>query len=93
VPPLAWFSAAEYADRCARAREGMAGAGLDALWLTAESNYTYRCTYLSGHQTGMFAIRSRPLSLLLPRDGEAALAYYRRHKALIDARLALSSAR
>jgi Xaa-Pro aminopeptidase len=77
VQPLAWFDAAEYADRCARARAGMAAAGLDALWLTAEANYTY----LSGHRTGMFAIKSRPLSLLLPRDGEPALVVARTHLA------------
>src|SRR5438105_7283398 len=53
----------------------MAEAGLDALWLTAEANYTY----LSGHQTGMFAIKSRPLSLLLPREGEPALVIARSH--------------
>src|SRR5207247_7654178 len=63
------------ADRAERARAEMAAAGLDALWLTAEANYSY----LSGHQTGMFLIRSRPLSLLLPRRGEPALVIARSH--------------
>jgi Xaa-Pro aminopeptidase len=75
VPPLAWFDAAEQAARAERARAAMAAAGLDALWLTAEANYIY----LSGHQTGMFAIKSRPLSLLLPREGEPALVIARSH--------------
>src|SRR3989442_12626478 len=48
VPPLAWFDAAEQAARVERARAAMAAAGLDALWLTAEANYSY----LIGHQTG-----------------------------------------
>jgi Xaa-Pro dipeptidase len=75
VPPLAWFDDAEHAARVERARAGMAADGLDALWLTSEPNYTY----LSGHQTGMFAIKSRPLSFLLPREGEPALVIARSH--------------
>src|SRR5947208_16178434 len=53
----------------------MAAAGLDALWVCSEANYVY----LSGHRTGMFAIKSRPLSLLLPREGEPALVVARSH--------------
>lgn len=53
----------------------MATGGLDALLVTAEASYSY----LSGHQTGMFAIRSRPLLFVLPKEGAPALAIARSH--------------
>jgi Xaa-Pro aminopeptidase len=75
MPRLAWFDDAEYAERVRRGRTGMAAVGLDALWVASEANYVY----LSGHHTGMFAIKSRPLGLVLPREGEAALVVARSH--------------
>ncbi len=74
-PPLAAFDRAEHAARWARARDGMLADGLDALWVCSEANYLY----ITGHQTGMFAIKSRPLSCLLPREGEPLLVVARSH--------------
>ncbi len=66
---LAEFPRSEYEARWARARTAMARAGLDALFVTSEANYRY----LSGHHTGFWLSKSRPLCLLLPQEGEPVL--------------------
>jgi Xaa-Pro aminopeptidase len=63
------FPRAEYEGRWRRAREALGAAGLDALLVTSEANYRY----LSGHHTGFWLSKSRPMWLLLPRDGEPVL--------------------
>jgi Xaa-Pro dipeptidase len=63
------FPRAEYGARWRRAREALAAAGLDALPGTSETNYRS----LSGHYTGSWLSKSRPMWLLLPRDGEPSL--------------------
>ena len=66
---VAEFPPAEYEGRWARARAAMAGAGLDALLLTAEANYRY----FSGHHTGFWLSKARPMLMLLPREREPVL--------------------
>jgi Xaa-Pro aminopeptidase len=63
------FSRSEYEARWRRTREALGAAGLDALLVTSEANYRY----LSGHHTGFWLSKSRPMWLLLPRDGEPVL--------------------
>lgn len=62
------FPRSEYEDRWRRARAAM-GASLDALLVTSEANYRY----LSGHHTGFWLSKSRPMMLLLPREAEPVL--------------------
>jgi Xaa-Pro dipeptidase len=68
-PPAGDFTAGEIEGRWERARALMAEARIDALMLTSEPNYRY----LSGHATQAFAIKARPLLMLLPIRGRPAL--------------------
>lgn len=63
------FEHDEYRGRWRRAREAMAAAGLDALFVTSEANYRY----LSGHHSGFWISKSRPMLMLLPRDRDPVL--------------------
>lgn len=63
------FARSEYEARWQRARELMVAGELDALLVTAEPNYRY----LSGHHSGFWLSKSRPMFLLLPREGDAVL--------------------
>ncbi len=63
------FEQVEYHTRWRRAREAMAAAGLDALFVTSEANYRY----LSGHHTGFWISKARPMMMLLPRDRDPVL--------------------
>jgi Xaa-Pro aminopeptidase len=63
------FPRGEYETRWRRTREALAAAELDALLVTSEANYRY----LSGHHTGFWLSKSRPMWLLLPGDGEPVL--------------------
>lgn len=66
---FAEFEAGEYAARWARARAGMALAGLDALLVSSECNYRY----LTGHVTPFWVSKTRPMLCLLPLAGEPML--------------------
>ncbi len=63
------FDRGEYEARWRRARGLMASAGLDALFVTSEANYRY----LSGHHSGFWLSKSRPMLMLLPREREPVL--------------------
>lgn len=63
------FEHREYEARFRRAREKMAAAGLDALFVTSEANYRY----LSGHHTGFWISKARPMMMLLPREKDPVL--------------------
>jgi Xaa-Pro aminopeptidase len=59
----------EYQGRWRRARALMTAAGLDALFVTSEANYRY----LSGHHTGFWISKARPMMLLLPAEQDPVL--------------------
>ena len=61
------FPRSEYENRWERAREKMAAEGLDALFITESSNYTY---FSGGH--GDFSF-SRPTIMVLPQKGDPVL--------------------
>ncbi|MGE4248731.1 MAG: M24 family metallopeptidase [Parvibaculaceae bacterium] len=63
---LALFPEAEFTARAERARQVMATAGIDALWLTSETNHVY----FSGLNTPSFVTRARPITMILPASGE-----------------------
>jgi Xaa-Pro dipeptidase len=63
------FEKAEFERRWERARSLMQDAGLDALFVTSESNFRY----LSGHVTPFWVSKSRPLFFILPRGGRPVL--------------------
>jgi Xaa-Pro aminopeptidase len=63
------FSRAEYEERWRRARDLMRAQGLDALLVTSEANYRY----LSGHHSGFWLSKARPMMMLLPREAEPVL--------------------
>jgi Xaa-Pro aminopeptidase len=65
-PELAPFSAAEFAGRVTRARELMTEDRLDALLVTAETNYRY----LTGFTSQFWLSPTRPWYFVLPREGE-----------------------
>jgi Xaa-Pro aminopeptidase len=67
LPVYPDFPLSEYESRYARARAIMASEGLDALLITAETNYIY----FTGHHSQQNPIdKIRPYVLLLPRDGD-----------------------
>lgn len=70
---LALFPPAEFHERARRTRLAMAKTGIDVLWLTSETNHVY----FSGLHTPSFATRARPISLLLPVDGEPVVVVSR----------------
>ncbi len=63
------FTEAEIRQRWERARHLMRREGINALLITGEFNYRY----LTGHWSGRASFRSRPMFLLLPRNGEPCL--------------------
>jgi Xaa-Pro aminopeptidase len=63
------FPGGEYEARWRQAREAMAQARLDALLLTSEANYRY----FSGHYSGFWVSKGRPMLMLLPREQEPVL--------------------
>jgi len=63
------FPREEFEDRWRRAREGMTRRNLDALLITSEANYRY----LSGHYSGFWISKARPMLMLLPREREPIL--------------------
>ncbi len=75
------FPRQEYEDRWRRARDAMAATRLDVLLVTSEANYRY----LSGHHTGFWLSKSRPLLMLLPRDGEPILLVTTNQVPLVEA--------
>lgn len=70
-PEFAEFDQAEFETRWARARAGLAEAGLDALLITSESNYRY----LSGHVTPFWVSKTRPLFFILPLHGQPVVLF------------------
>lgn len=83
------FPRSEYEDRRRRARAAMAAASLDALLVTSEANYRY----LSGHHTGFWLSKSRPMMLLLPREAEPVLLLTTNQVAQAEAMSPVSSRR
>ena len=63
------FEKTEFEHRWERARSLMRSAGLDALFVTSESNFRY----LSGHVTPFWVSKSRPLFFILPREAPPVL--------------------
>ncbi len=63
---LALFPPAEFHARAERARRAMGKTGIDVLLLTSETNHVY----FSGLHTPSFATRARPITMLLPMNGE-----------------------
>ncbi|GAA5079966.1 Xaa-Pro peptidase family protein [Roseibacterium beibuensis] len=59
------FPAEEYAARTAKAQEGMARQGIDAMFLTTEAEFRY----FSGFRTAFWQSPTRPWFLILPRRG------------------------
>ena len=63
------FDRAEFDTRWTRTRELMQASSIDALFVTAQSNYRYLC----GHRSVQFAIAARPMILVLPVDSDPVL--------------------
>lgn len=74
------FPPSEYEARWRRAREAMAGDGLDALLLTSEANYRY----FSGHYSGFWISKARPMVMLLPRERDPILLLTRNQVPLAE---------
>lgn len=63
---IAPFARSEFEARWERLQRGMAEEGLDGLLITSQTNFEY----VTGYRTPAWMIRSRPLLVLLPVDGE-----------------------
>jgi Xaa-Pro aminopeptidase len=74
------FEAAECQARRAAAQRAMADRGIDAIWIGTEANFIY----FTGVATPSFASRTRPISLLLPANGEPVVVIARSHVAHIE---------
>lgn len=70
---LALFPPDEFHERIRRARSAIRKAGIDVLWLTSETNHVY----FSGLHTPSFATRARPISMLVPVNGEPVVVVSR----------------
>src|SRR3954471_7989024 len=60
------FEVAEYEARVRRAREILAQHDLSGFLLCDENNYKY----FTGHRTQFFVSKSRPMYVVVPRDGQ-----------------------
>jgi Xaa-Pro aminopeptidase len=74
------FDVAECQGRRAAAQRSMAERGIDAIWIGTEQNFVY----FTGVATPSFASRTRPISLLLPANGEPVVVIARSHVAHIE---------
>jgi Xaa-Pro aminopeptidase len=74
------FDVAELRARRAAAQRAMADRGMDAIWIGTEANFVY----FTGVATPSFASRTRPISLLLPANGEPVVVIARSHVAHIE---------
>ncbi len=75
------FPREEYDARWRRAREAMGRAGMDALLVTSEANYRY----FSGHYSGFWISKARPMLMLLPREREPVLLLTKNQVPLAEA--------
>lgn len=75
------FPIAEYRDRWRRLQAGMAQLGLDALLVTAQTNFQY----LTGYRTPAWAIKSRPFIAILPAAGDPIAVVSTTHALELDA--------
>ncbi|MCL4186695.1 MAG: Xaa-Pro peptidase family protein [Rhodobacteraceae bacterium] len=66
------FPREEFERRWTRAQELMARDGLDALFVTEKTNYRY----FTGHQTLQFNNKQRPMTVLIPREGQPVMMIY-----------------
>jgi Xaa-Pro dipeptidase len=74
------FPREEFEGRWRRAREGMGQRRLDALLITSEANYRY----LSGHYSGFWISKARPMLMLLPSAREPTLLMTRNQVPLAE---------
>lgn len=75
------FPLAEYRGRWRRLQEAMATSGLDAILITAQTNFQY----VTGYRTPAWAIRSRPLMAILRAHGDPVAVVSTTHAVELEA--------
>lgn len=75
LPCHDWFEPVEYEARVERVRREMRTRGIDGLLLTSERNFSW----LTGIQTPSFVSKTRPLTLVLPLEGEPTIVLAMSH--------------